>query len=68
MIAPGSLNNVTNNIVQIFKGILTLIKDPNKLIPKINSKAIKIDLNNHFKNFFISTTHIIIWDNVYVYY
>lgn len=69
IIAPGSLNKVTNAIVQKFRGILILIKDPNKLITKINKSAINSDLKNHLIKFFIhSSPHIIIWDNTSLYY
>lgn len=67
MIAPGNLNKVINRIVHIFTGILIFINEPIKLIANIKINAINNDLNNHFKNFFIFITHIIIWDNVILY-
>lgn len=68
MIAPGNLNTVIKIIVHMFKGIFIFIKEPKRLIAKSNTSAIKSDLINHFKNFLIILTHIIIWDNVYLYY
>lgn len=67
MIAPGSLNKVTINIVHKLTGILILIKDPSKFNAKIIINAINKDLKNHFKNFFIYITHIIIWDKTIIY-
>jgi len=67
MIAPGSLNIVIIKIVQKFNGIFIFINEPSKLIAKIIINAINKDLKNHFKNFFIHITHIIIWDKT-IYY
>lgn len=62
MIAPGTLNKVIIAIVHILTGILIFINEPKRFTANIITSAINKDLNNHFKNFFIYITPIIIWD------
>ena len=57
MIDPGNLKRVTKRIVQRLTGMLMLMKEPSRLIPKMMTKAIVKDLKSHLRKAFICITH-----------